>query len=169
MHVLRPHHRSSPRSRAGSGCARRSGIATVEFAILVPLFLMLVLGMTEMGNAFQVSADLTAAVREGGRMASMDLSKVTPSNMTINQKVIKDMRNFLKASGIPGDDVTITITRADSQAVFDLSNQDNYLKSFRISASIPYSKVSRLPSDYMRGRAVRFSAVYRLGRSQVTN
>lgn len=163
------HRRSSPRSRSAGCGARRSGIATVEFAILVPLFLMLVLGMTEMGRAFQVSADLTTAVREGGRMASMDLSKVTPSNMTINQKVIKDMRNFLKASGLPGDDVTITITHAASEAVFDLANQDNYLKPFRISASIPYAKASRLPADYMSGKTIRFSAVYRLGRSQVTN
>jgi hypothetical protein len=167
MHALRPHRRSSPsRAHASAG---RSGIATVEFAILIPLFLMLVLGMTEMGHAFQVSADLTAAVREGGRMASMDLSKVTPSTMTLNQKVIKDMRNFLTASGIPGDDVTLTITHASTEAVFDLGDEDNYLKSFRISASIPYAKVSRLPADYMNGRTIRFSAVYRLGRSQVTN
>lgn len=169
MYAYRPHRRSSLRSRFAPCAAFRSGIATVEFAILVPLFLMLVLGMTEMGRAFQVSADLTTAVREGGRMASMDLSKVTPSNMTINQKVIKDMRNFLKASGIPGDDATLTITQANSSAAFDLGSQDNYLKAFRISASIPYAKVSRLPADYMRGRTIKFSAVYRLGRSQVTN
>jgi len=141
----------------------------VEFALIAPLFLLLILGMTEAGHAFQVSGDLCSAVREGGRTASMDLSEVTASNQTLNQKVTQDIRNFLTANGIPGDQVTITITHADSSATFDLSNEANYLKSFRITASVPYSEVSRLPADYLSGRTLSFSAVYRMGRSQVTN
>ena len=163
MQSLRSHRRSVPAR------ASRSGIATVEFAILVPLFLLLVLGMTEMGRACQVTADLTAAVREGGRMASMDLSKVTATGTTVNQKVTQDIRNFLSACGITGSDVTITITRPGTSTTFDLADQSNYLESFQITASIPYARVSRMPADYMSGRVITVSAVYRMGRSMVTD
>ncbi len=74
----------------------------MEFALTALLFLPLILGMTEAGHAFQVSGDLCSAVREGGRTASMDLSEVTASNQTLNQKVTQDIRNFLTANGIPG-------------------------------------------------------------------
>ena len=156
-------------SRRSDTQGSRSGIATVEFAVLVPLFLILVLGMTEMSRACQVTADLTSAVREGGRMASMDLTSRSPSNQPINQKITQDMRNFLSACGIPGNEVTITITRPGTDTSFDLSDQNNYLQSFQITASIPYSLVSRLPADYMNGRVITCSAVYRLGRSMVTD
>ena len=155
MQVLRSSRRSSSRSS-------RSGIATVEFAVLVPLFLLLVLGMTEVGRACQVTGDLTAAVREGARMASMDLTEVTAANQSKNQKITQDMRNFLSACGIPGSEVTITITVPGTSTAFDLSNEDNYLKTFQITASIPYARVSRLPADYMNGRVITCTAVYRL-------
>jgi Flp pilus assembly protein TadG len=141
----------------------------VEFALIAPIFLTLILGMTELGHAYQVSANLSMAVREGGRMASMDMTEKLASGQTLNQKVIADMRNLLTANGIPGADATITITHTDSTATFDLSNEDNYLATFRVSVSIPYSKVSAMPADYMLGSTMSHSAVYRMGRAMVTN
>ncbi|OQX32074.1 MAG: hypothetical protein B0D96_12385 [Candidatus Sedimenticola endophacoides] len=44
-----------------------SGVAMVEFAIVVPLILMLFLGITEMGHAFHQHNTLTKAVASGAR------------------------------------------------------------------------------------------------------
>jgi len=45
------------------------GQALVEFALIVPLFLLLVFGVWEFGRAWQVYQTLTDAAREGGRAA----------------------------------------------------------------------------------------------------
>jgi Flp pilus assembly protein TadG len=132
-------------------CARR-GTATVEFAVIVPLFLLLVLGTWEMGTAVRASNNLTAAVREGGRLASMDFTGSLAVNQTPNQKVIQDIRAFLNASGLPGAQATITITQAEGSGAgttFDLGDKNNYLGLFKITATIPFSSVSVFPNKIM--------------------
>ena len=47
------------------------GATVVEFAFIVPLLLMLVLGIAEFGRAFQVSGTLSAAAREGVRVMAL--------------------------------------------------------------------------------------------------
>src|SRR5690349_3462569 len=106
----------------------RRGTATVEFAVIAPVFLILVLGTWEMGTAVRASNNLTAAVREGGRLASMDFTGSLAPNQTANQKVEQDIRAFLNASGLPGSQATITITYAEGSnagTTFDLGNKDN--------------------------------------------
>lgn len=49
------------------------GAAAVEFALLVPILIMLILGIMEFGRAYNVQASLTNAAREGAR--SMAISK----------------------------------------------------------------------------------------------
>jgi Flp pilus assembly protein TadG len=43
------------------------GATAVEFAFIVPLLIVLVLGIVEFGHAFQVQGTLSAAAREGVR------------------------------------------------------------------------------------------------------
>jgi Flp pilus assembly protein TadG len=43
----------------------------VEFAFIMPLLLVLVLGIAEFGRAFQVSGTLAAAAREGVRVMAL--------------------------------------------------------------------------------------------------
>src|SRR3954452_14808871 len=47
------------------------GASAVEFAFIVPLLLMLVLGIAEFGHAFQVQGTLSAAAREGVRAMAL--------------------------------------------------------------------------------------------------
>ena len=47
------------------------GASAVEFAMIVPLVLVLVLGIAEFGRAFQVQGTLSAAAREGVRMMAL--------------------------------------------------------------------------------------------------
>lgn len=48
---------------------RTEGQALVEFALIAPLFLLLVLGVVEFGKAWNVAQSLDDAVREGCRVA----------------------------------------------------------------------------------------------------
>ena len=47
------------------------GASAVEFAMIVPLLLVLVLGIAEFGRAFQVQSTLSAAAREGVRTMAL--------------------------------------------------------------------------------------------------
>ena len=47
------------------------GASAVEFAFIVPLLVVLVLGIAEFGHAFQVQGTLSAAAREGVRLMAL--------------------------------------------------------------------------------------------------
>ncbi len=47
------------------------GTSAVEFALIVPLLLSLVLGIAEFGRGFQVQGTLSAAAREGVRVMAL--------------------------------------------------------------------------------------------------
>jgi hypothetical protein len=63
-----PDSSGSPQSRPN----RRRGAAVVEFAVIAPLFFMMVFGIIEFGRALMVQQILTNASREGARRAIVE-------------------------------------------------------------------------------------------------
>ncbi|MFV0446500.1 MAG: TadE/TadG family type IV pilus assembly protein [Planctomycetaceae bacterium] len=164
--------RQSVRTPSRSTPSDRRGVATVEFAITLPLFLTVLMGMMEIGAALDGSQTLHGALRDAGRLASMDYKQILGNNVNPNTKVVQDIRNLLTASGIPGDQVTINIVYADgSQAgsPFDLDDDDNYLELFRIEASVPYTAVSTFPIKFFSGESIYASVTNRKGRASVVD
>jgi Flp pilus assembly protein TadG len=51
------------------------GAVAVEFAIILPIFLVLVLGILEFGRAFNIQVSLSEAAREGARYAAVNCIK----------------------------------------------------------------------------------------------
>jgi Flp pilus assembly protein TadG len=76
---------------------RRGGTAAVEFALVVPLLLLLVLGMCQFGITLNQYLTLTNAVRSGARQLSMSRGDATPWTDTINQ-VYGSAPNLTQAS-----------------------------------------------------------------------
>jgi Flp pilus assembly protein TadG len=147
----------------------RRGAAVVEFAVMAPLFLMLVLGVVELGYALDASNTLYGVVREGGRLASQDFSRSLGPGQTANEKVALDIRNMLTAAGIDGSNVTVTIEHADAPGTtFDLQDPDNYLDYFRIRVQVAWENVSTLPGNYLTGRVLAADITFRLGHVTVT-
>jgi Flp pilus assembly protein TadG len=65
---------------ARSRCRDESGAAVVEFALVVPLLLMLLLGVVTVGLTYSHANGLTNAVREGSRFgATADASSAVAS------------------------------------------------------------------------------------------
>lgn len=152
------------------GQQNRDGTATVELAVVLPIFMTILLGIAEMSRGLDVSERLASAVRQGGRAAASDLSSVMPSGTTLNQKVINDIRNILTASGIDGEKVTVTITHADGPSegkTFDLSDGRNYLKYYKVTATVDYADVGLFPK-ILSNQKLGASVVFRLGRSSLT-
>jgi Flp pilus assembly protein TadG len=89
------------RSRAGGS----SGQSLIEFALVLPMLLVLVFGIVEFGNAWRHYQLITNTAREGARIA------VLPSSTaTIVDSVIDDRLN---GSGLYADSATVTLAILD--------------------------------------------------------
>ena len=53
------------------------GATAVEFAMIMPLLIVLVIGIAEFGRAFQVQGTLSAAAREGVRLMALQNDPAT--------------------------------------------------------------------------------------------
>lgn len=158
------HYRPATRS-----LAPRRGAAAVEFAVVAPVFVVLVLTAAQTSFNVDTTHTLYAAVRQAGRLASMDTSERLQAGQDVNSKVIADIRNQLKAEGLPGDEMTISITTADGSAPFDLSDPDNDLELFRISVNVPYSAVDAVGTFTATYEQMQASIVFRKGRTMLVN
>ena len=77
------------------------GSELIELAIVLPIFLLIIMGIVDFGFLFQRYEVVTNAAREGARLASLD---ATYSDPDIRLRV----QNYLSAGGL--DPATATIT-----------------------------------------------------------
>lgn len=151
---------------------RRRGAALVEFAILAPVFLSLVIGTIAAGKALETGNIMSSAVREGGRLASMDWGATLPDGTSANQKVKNDILNFLAASSLPSDQMNVTITHAEGANEgldFDLEDPENRLKLFRIKIELPFQEGSPFSTSLTEDGGLTSSMVFRAARTQLGN
>ncbi|MDZ4733699.1 MAG: TadE/TadG family type IV pilus assembly protein [Nitrospirota bacterium] len=86
------------------GRRSESGASAVEFAILLPVLMMVLFGIIEFGLALYRQAILTNASREGARLGIVQ-SIPTITTGQINATI----DNYLTAAGIPAGNVTRNI------------------------------------------------------------
>lgn len=124
---------------------RRRGTAAVEFALVAPLFVLLVFGMIEYGRMVMVQQLLVNAAREGARVGVLDGSTQTSVTTAVN--------NYLSPAGITTATVTVVPSTPSSAAATD---------PVTVTVSVPFNNVSWLPSPmYLGGKTLSFSAVMR--------
>jgi Flp pilus assembly protein TadG len=110
-------------------CRRnRRGAAVVEFAIVAPVFFLLVFGMIEYGRLVMVQQILTNASREGARQAVLDGATST--------EVKSAVTTYLQNTSITGSTVTLNPTEPSTAG---------YGEPVTVTVTIPFSKVSWLP------------------------
>ncbi len=123
----------------------RRAAAAVEFAIVAPIFFLLVLGMIEYGRMVMVQQVITNASREGAREAVLDGATVADVTNTVN--------SYLTTGSISGATVTV--------APDPLSDAE-FGDPVTVTVSIPFDQVSWLPSPmYLGGRTMTASTVMR--------
>src|SRR5919202_6635011 len=74
-------------SQIGSFLSSELGAAIVEFAIVLPLLLLLVFGIADFGRALFIKNNLTSAARSGARVAAVQLDPITTSKGTVDNAV----------------------------------------------------------------------------------
>jgi Flp pilus assembly protein TadG len=92
------------------------GASAVEFAFIVPLLLVLVLGIAEFGHAFQVQGTLSAAAREGVRVMALHNDPVE-ARATVQtaagslNPAITDAQILIEPSSCPQTGTSTTLVR----------------------------------------------------------
>ena len=117
----------------------------MEFAVVAPVFLLLVFGMIEYGRMVMVQQVLTNASREGARVAVLDGSTSQQVQDTVNQ--------YLNSGSISGAVITV-----------DPANPANagFGDPVTVSVDIGFSQVSWLPSPmYLGGQTLSATTVMR--------
>jgi len=106
----------------------RRGAAAVEFAIIAPVFFLLVFGMIEFGRMIMVQQIITNASREGARIAVLD-------GATTNG-VTTQVTNYLDGAGVRGATVSVDP---------DPPTDAGWGEPVTVEVTIPFSNVSWLP------------------------
>lgn len=111
---------------------RRRGAAAVEFAIVAPVFFLVVLGIVEFGRMVMVQQVITNAAREGARIAVLD--SATPGRVTAR------VNSYLAAANLPAATIVLTPGQPAS-AGFD--------QPVSVEVRMPYSAVSPLTRPFL--------------------
>jgi Flp pilus assembly protein TadG len=137
-----------PMTKSQSRNKNRRGTATVELALVLPLFFMVVLGIIEFGRAMMVSNVVTNAAREGARMAVIDGSTNTSVQQAINAMLTQ-------ATGVSASSVTTTITVTAAAGNTDPGNQvaNAHMRDLiSVKVSVPFNSVMLIPGTYLKGK-----------------
>ena len=118
---------------------KRQGAAAVEFALVAPLFFLMVFGMIEFGRAVMVQQILTNASREGARTAVLDGS--TSSQVTTS------VGTYLQNVNISG----ATVSVVDSNGASVEPSTLGYGAPVTVKVQVPFSSVSWLPAPWFLG------------------
>ena len=136
--------------------ARRKGAATVEFALVLPVFFIVVFGMIDFGRAMMMSQVVQNASREGARLASTDGATA--------QMVNDHVSDYLEgALGVSADEITIAIEieagpgNSAPNGVDDASPGDKCT----VQVQIPYNEIALFQSSYFNNARLRGYATMR--------
>ena len=142
---------------------RSKGVTLVEFAIIAPVFLLLLLGMIDFGFAFGDYISMRNGVREGARQAVIDppgsrtctLDTAAPDTPTRNLACLTKDR-----IGIDDDDVRIAIVIADGDDPG--SSTGDVGDPVRICARTPVVSTSGMTGPFLNGRNLNVKVEMRI-------
>jgi Flp pilus assembly protein TadG len=139
---MKPVH---PFSHGQSVTSKRRGAAAVEFAVIAPLLVAIVLGLVEFGRAIMVEQTLVSSARESCRVAVLA--------GTTKQDVIDRATASLNAAGIS----TFTITMNP-----DPPSSASEGTPVTVTIKVPFNNVTWLPVPiYLGGKNLTASSVMR--------
>ena len=115
-----------------NSAAQRTGTAAVELAFVLPLFVLLIVGVWEVGRMVEVQQLLTNAARVGGREASTGKNTAYIKSCVVN---------YLAANGVKSVTAAdVTIQNKTNAARSDPS-QGEQLDDYRVTVTIPFNSV----------------------------
>lgn len=126
----------------------RRGALAFELSIVAPLFVMLALGIVEIGRGVMANKIVNDAAYEGARTAIL--------NGSTNDDVTSSVQAFLISSlGVTSADVTIAITTSPASGNPDPEHNVANCASgdlIDVQVQVPFSRVSLVAGKYFAGK-----------------
>ncbi len=121
---------------------RARGVAAVEFAVVLPLLVMILMGIIEYGYVFMVRQTVQQAAREGCRLAVLQTSVDPYANVTGRVDAVMTAANLSgytismthATPGDPVESITVTIPHSEFSLVGGIYG--NHLDSLSGSCSM---------------------------------
>ena len=128
---------------------RRRAAALVETAMCLPVLLLLVLGMLEVGRAVMVSQRLTHAARHGARAAAVSGGTTAAARAAVADAV--------SGAGLSGAEVTVSVAGTEGEAARARRGEP-----ISVAVSVRYADVAWLAAPvYLEGATLKAEAVMR--------
>ena len=108
----------------------------VEFAIVAPLFFLLIFGMIEYGRMVMVQQVITNASREGARRAILDNATLAEVETTVE--------NYLSSASIDPEVVEVTVDP-------NPPSNAGYREPVTVQVSVAFADVSWIPAPFYLG------------------
>lgn len=134
----------------------RRGAAVVEFAVVAPLFILLVFGMIEFGRAVMVQQVLVNASREGARQAVLDGATVNDIETRVS--------GYLSSASIDNETIVYTVNGSE---VGDPTAVAGFGDAVGVEIRVNFDDVSWMPvPNYIGGTVLRAASIMRRETSQ---
>jgi len=127
------HHRQP--GRPNRPRASRSGVAAVEFALVMPLFITLLLGIWEIGRMVEVSQIVQNAAREGAREASTATTPLATIQTNVQSYVQGADAGITNMTGFK-----VTYANLTHPSVTD-PTKATQMDKFTITVTLPFDNV----------------------------
>ncbi|MFO0879458.1 MAG: TadE/TadG family type IV pilus assembly protein [Gemmataceae bacterium] len=135
--------------RTQRGTSRTRGIAALEFALVMPLLVTILVGLWEVGRLIQLQQMLSNAAREGARLAAQSQtinSTGTPTQISLSTgspNVKQQVVNYLKQAGlnVNTNDVTVTFAFTTGDTTKTQPYQGTKGQRFRVTVELPISSL----------------------------
>jgi Flp pilus assembly protein TadG len=143
------------------------GVAAVEFAIILTVFLAIVMGILEFGYDWYLRNALANASREGcrwGVMYKVDASNnwIAPSALPAGQTIQDVVKNYLIPILPAGTTVTTTATGAGMNTEFDATGKANPL-TVTVSTTKTWSALGNLiPGLHLNNMTITVATTMRM-------
>jgi Flp pilus assembly protein TadG len=124
----------------------RPAVAAVEFAVILPLLMILILGMFELSRVLLVKETLSNAAQQACRTASRQA--------TTNSDVAQEVTDVMSAAGINSSSVTIQVNDAAS----DVATAKRFDK-VSVRVSVPVSQVFWVSTIFVSGSTIESETV----------
>lgn len=85
------------------------GASALEFALILPILLVLIMGMVEFGWVYQAELAVTHAAREGARMAAVDTGGSWDSGLVAQRAYPLNLSGGLSVSRADPDASTVSV------------------------------------------------------------
>lgn len=112
----------SPAKSRGTRTSKELGAVAVEFALILPIFLALILGVVEFGRAFSIQVSMAEGAREAARYTAIHYTETgylaAAKQKAIDAAPIADLQ--------PGE-ITISTCAPDADAVVLITANTAYL------------------------------------------